>query len=148
MNPDIWGSGLWTTLHSITLNYPELPTHKNIQEHRNFLHSLGKILPCPGCVQEYNKYISKNPPALHDKELFVEWMIDLHNDINRRLNKKIRSKEYVLNLYKNKYSTNILSLFSFNNNFYNPVNILVLLIIIIIGLIFYLYKKKLLFKYI
>jgi len=142
MNPDIWGPGIWTTLHSITLTYPEAPTHKDIQEHRNFLHSVGKVLPCPGCRIEYNKWIARNPPALHSRDVFVDWMIDLHNDINKRLNKKVRSKEYVINLYKNMYSPSILSLFSLNNNWSNPVNIAVLLILIIIGVIIYLYKTK------
>ena len=142
MNPDIWGPGLWTTLHSITLAYPELPTYKNIQEHRNFIISLGNVLPCPGCQIEYKKYISKNPPVLHNKNAFIQWMIDLHNNVNTRLNKKIRNENYVLNLYKNKYSESILSLFSFNNNWSHPVNLLVFLIILCI-LSCFVYKKYL-----
>ena len=141
MNPDVWGPGLWTTLHSISLAYPDAPTHKDIQEHRNFLISLGKVLPCPGCRIEYNKYISKNPPALHNKEVFVNWMTDLHNNVNTRLDKKIRSKDEVINMYNNKYNTSILSLFSLNNNWSNPVNLAVLLIVIIIIVCCLFYKK-------
>ena len=142
MNPDVWGPGLWTTLHSITLTYPAAPTHKDIQEHRNFLHSLGKVLPCPGCRQDFNKWIASNPPKLHTQEVFVEWMIDLHNSVNKRLDKKVRSKEYVLNLYNNKYNSSILSLFSLNNNWSNPVNLAVLLLLVIICVVVYLNKGR------
>jgi len=144
MNPDVWGPQLWTALHSITFSYPDKPTHKDQQDNRSFLYSLGKVLPCPGCQEEYNKYIMKNPPILHDKVLYVEWMIDLHNNINRRLDKKERSKEYVLNKYKNMYNTCITSLLNLNNNWSHPINLAVLVLVLVVILYFINKKYKLL----
>lgn len=59
----------------------------------DFLQSLGRVLPCKKCRPNYEKYISDHPFDLRSRDHLVRWMIDLHNDVNKRLGKPILSYE-------------------------------------------------------
>jgi hypothetical protein len=146
MNPDVWGPGLWTFIHTIAYAFPEMATAKDREESTAFLYTLRNVIPCPGCQEEYSKYISVNPPDLITKDRFIDWTIELHNDVNGRLNKKIRSREWVDNLYENKYSASLMSLFSLNNNWNNPINLFVIFLVLIAILFYLIYNKKWLLK--
>ena len=141
MNPDVWGPGLWLFIHTIALNYSENPSQKERIDNKNFLLSLEKVIPCPGCKAEYSKYIQETPPTLENKSTLIKWTIDLHNSVNERLGKKIRSDDWVANYYKSLYSISILNLFSFNNDWNHPINLIILFVVIVIILCIC-YNKK------
>ena len=42
MNPDIWGSSFWKTIHYTTFSYPIKPNEID----KEFIYSLVAILPC------------------------------------------------------------------------------------------------------
>ena len=44
MNPNIWGPGAWTFLHSVTLNYPDTPSQQDKNEYADFFKSLAIFL--------------------------------------------------------------------------------------------------------
>lgn len=90
MKPNIWGPHAWIFLHSITLNYPDKPNTNDIKDMKNFIDSLGNILPCSKCNNNFKDHLKVHPiteDILKSKNKFIKWMIDIHNSINK-LNKK------------------------------------------------------------
>jgi FAD-linked sulfhydryl oxidase len=138
MDPKIWGKHTWIFLHSITLNYPDNPTDEEITNHYNFFTNLSNILPCYKCREHYKLNLKKKKltkKILKSKELFIKWLIDIHNTVNISNNKNIESygkiMKYYDELYNNpsKCTNNIL------------IYILIILIIIFILLIYFNKKK-------
>lgn len=105
MNPQIWGSHMWFSLHSITFNYPINPTQEIKERIRNFFNSLEYILPCELCRVHYSQHIRKHPIEfnLDNRRKLVYWLIDVHNLVNRMLGKQVMSHEHVLTLYSKIY---------------------------------------------
>jgi len=133
MNPEIWGPGAWTFLHTITLNYPNNPDIDVIDYHKNFFVLLKNIIPCEKCRLHYSQYLIDNPidDVLNNKQDFVIWLNKLHNEINVRNNKPEMNIKNMIKLYKKKYSE--------KNNF--KMYILILLFVIIIFLLYWLFIK-------
>ena len=106
MEPKVWGPGAWLFLHSITLNYPENPTDKDKMFYKNFFLNLQNVLPCPSCAQHYSMNLKKFPidPALENRELLVKWLIDIHNEVNVKNNKRKYSYNEVIDKYNKLYS--------------------------------------------
>ena len=125
MHPKIWGPGGWLFLHSITLNYPENPTENDKMYHKNFFLNLQNVLPCPNCAKHYSLNLTKFPiePALENKELFVKWLIDIHNEVNKKNFKRIYTYDEVIQKYDSLYN---------GSNMINNI-----LIVIVLGLLFY-----------
>ena len=84
-----WGPPAWYFLHAITLNYPKNPTYNDKMNYMNFFKSIGYVLPCPKCGMNYNKNIQENPidNHLNSREDLIQWLINIHNNVNIELNK-------------------------------------------------------------
>ena len=138
MQPEIWGPSAWTFLHTITLNYPTNPNDEDKSNHKLFFNNLKNIIPCEKCAIHYEENLKKYPldPALESKELLVKWLIDIHNEVNKKNNKKIYSYEEVNKIYKDMYSMNDSNV---NDNKINWNTILIIIVIILIG--YFLYKE-------
>ena len=65
MEPEIWGSGAWTFLHTITLKYPENPSEDDKQNHKEFFNNLKNVIPCPNCMEHYKLNLQKFPIDVH-----------------------------------------------------------------------------------
>ena len=103
MQVDYWGPGLWNALHSITFDFPETPSDQDRQNYRNFFHSLKFVLPCSSCRDHFKKGIEEEmpiEPSLKSRDTITKWLVDFHNNVNKRLNKPEISYESV----KDKYS--------------------------------------------
>lgn len=96
MDPTIWGPGLWLALHTITLNYPHEPSNDQKEEIITFFKNLGNILPCYHCRKNYYEHLKDIPINANSKLELVNWLIDIHNDVNKYLNKPILSREEAL----------------------------------------------------
>lgn len=84
---DHWGPYLWGFIHSITIiDYEINETYnKNIRE---VLRELRDCFPCPTCKETYKKYIDKlDGLDMKQPMVLFEWSVDLHNEVNRKLNK-------------------------------------------------------------
>lgn len=96
MNPEIWGSHGWKFLHAVTLVYPNKPSNREKKEYKEFFTTIGNVLPCYGCREHYQKNLKKFPltdDILSSQKTLVKWLIDLHNDVNKRLGKKVFTGE-------------------------------------------------------
>ena len=87
----IWGPSLWHTLHVMSFNYPVNPTEKNKRDYKRFINCLRCTLPCGKCRKNLKKNL-KNLPLrnkdLKNRETFSRWVFNLHETVNKMLNKK------------------------------------------------------------
>mgnify|MGYP000904851637 FL=1 len=130
MNPEVWGPGAWTFLHSITMYYPDNPTNEQKMNHKDFFENLQNILPCPTCSKHYYDNLKKYPldEALESKDKLTKWLIDIHNEVNKKNNKRTYSYEEVIKIYDKKYSES-------KNNYGNKILIGIVIVLILYILI-------------
>jgi len=157
LNPEIWGPKAWFFLDSAILSYPDNPTDNIKNSYKTFIISLKDILPCTNCREHFIKYINTNP--LTDKILssrirIQEWILNLHNNINKFNNKDIITYKNYINYYNkiyknsckykcqsnvesfNEYETYVINI---NKNHIALVKIIIIFILLIT--IIYTYKK-------
>lgn len=105
MDSNVWGPGAWLFLHSITMTYPENPGELEKQFYKNFFKNLGNVLPCPNCKEHYNGHLKEHPidQNLGSRRQLVEWLINMHNNVNKTLNKPTFTYDQVMQLYYKKY---------------------------------------------
>ena len=139
MEPNIWGPAGWTFLHSVTFKYPENPSDLEKQKYYNFFNSLKNVLPCPTCQEHYENNFEKIPIRLENREELIEWLIDLHNEVNRMNGKRVYTYDEVYDIYNDMYGEGEKSKKSPDYLF-----ILLLLAILVIGCYYYkeVYLKK------
>ncbi len=131
ISPTIWGPHGWKFLHYVTFSYPENPTNEDKENYKFFFNSVGTILPCFTCRENYKNHLKKFPldnNTLKTQFNLVSWLINVHNEVNKIHGEKIFSYNEVLNIYfpkKVDYSR------------YYP-----LILFVIIVLIWIIYKKN------
>lgn len=126
MRPEIWGNHAWILLHSITLDYPENPTNNDKTNILNFINSLQYVLPCEKCRVHFQNHLKNNNltnDILSSKKKFINWMIDIHNQVNKSTGKKILSHDEALN--------KILDLYNNDKSIYSGYYIILCFIIIV-----------------
>jgi len=101
MYTNIWGPSAWRLIHSIAFTYPIDPTFIDKQRYKIFFESLAYTLPCKDCQYNYQKELLNFDldEALNSREGLSRWAFNLHNSVNKRLNKKIMTYEEVKTLY-------------------------------------------------
>jgi len=104
MNPKFWGSGAWLFLHSITMNYPKEPTDKDKQIYSKFFKDLQNIIPCDKCGYNYGRHLKDHPieKALGTRETMIQWLIKIHNEVNKELGYPIYTYDQVIEEYQYK----------------------------------------------
>eukprot|EP00929_Paragymnodinium_shiwhaense_P001290 TRINITY_DN101515_c0_g1_i1.p1 TRINITY_DN101515_c0_g1~~TRINITY_DN101515_c0_g1_i1.p1 ORF type:complete len:282 (+),score=77.32 TRINITY_DN101515_c0_g1_i1:99-944(+) len=103
--PKVWGPPTWFFLHAMTFALPEkVPQEKRIAI-ENLLNSLPLLLPCPACGQNLAKKMKENPVKDHlfTRDEMVQWMVDIHNSVNRDTGKRQYTKEEVIREYDAAY---------------------------------------------
>lgn len=147
MDTRLWGPPAWEFLHTISFNYPEEPTSSDKKNMSLFLKSLSKVLPCEWCRKHFTQTLKDKPPQLNSRNDFSRWFVDVHNLVNKRLNKPQYSFQNVQKKYENhrgqctKKATAVLnskcSKVCSSKNLSITVAIFVLLILLIILLIIF-----------
>ena len=141
LNSNVWGSGAWVFLHSITLTYPNNPTENDKKIYKSFFETLGYLLPCNQCSNHYNEYLASNPiniNVLENKETLTRWLYNLHNNVNHILHKKKIDFDVFVNNYYDMYS----NVYENNDKYENLLYIgsIVIIISAIIGILLYRHK--------
>ena len=87
--PEIWGPMFWSTLHIISLAYPDDPTYSEKRAAKELFNALAQLLPCPVCRSHYKEIIQAMPVEtwLDNRKSLVEWVWSLHNQVNVKLGK-------------------------------------------------------------
>lgn len=147
MEPTVWGPKLWFFMHTIALNFPDNPSFEEIRNYESFFENLKYIIPCDKCKLHYTQRLNENPVSkyLTDANTLFIYTIDLHNEVNKSLGKKIVSYEEAANIYKKHYN-NPYSIKNIKKKIINKKTI-GCLIVIICGIVAYkIYSKRYKFK--
>jgi hypothetical protein len=89
-DPVLWGPHLWAALHTLSI-FVSFQAAKN--EWVALLTNMVVSLPCPDCTGHYRKWLKTHPFTLmrHRRSVGINtslnittWILDLHNDVNRR----------------------------------------------------------------
>ena len=91
MLTSVWGPSMWHTLHTISFNYPVNPSKEQKENYYDFFMSLRHILPCKYCRLNYVKNLKAVPlkqSTMNSRENLSKWLYELHEEINRMLDKK------------------------------------------------------------
>lgn len=106
MASSIWGPPTWSALHFISFCYPDNPSDKNKSDYKKFFELLGELLPCKYCCDSYKLLIDTPPTKLDynilaNRETFSQWLYNIHEAINKKLNKNSNlSYEDIKNYYE------------------------------------------------
>jgi hypothetical protein len=87
----VWGPMLWSYLHTMSFNYPVEPTKENKKHYREFVLNLQYVMPCKYCRMNLKKNLKQLPLKMEhmkNRETFSRYVYDLHELINKMLNKK------------------------------------------------------------
>ena len=140
MDPNVWGPKLWFMIHTIALNYPDNPTYQDRRSYEEFYNSLKYVIPCEKCRIHYTQRLKRMPIINHldNSNTLFKYTIDLHNQVNKSLNKKIYSYEEVMEIYKGHYNDT-----SLRKRYFTLKNILLVLGVsfAIAGTVIYIKKK-------
>jgi len=88
MTTNEWGPNAWKFLHHLTFNYPDNPTPEEQQHVENLFNSLQLLLPCDECKTNFTNELSLFPIDTRSKYSLSNWLVNVHNSVNQRLNKK------------------------------------------------------------
>ena len=102
MDPNIWGPHQWFMMHVISFTYPVKPSMYDKRAYHDYYASLKDVLPCEMCKRHYNTYFQQHPigPQLDSRDNLMQWVVDIHNFVNKKLNKPQYTLKAVLNIYK------------------------------------------------
>jgi len=87
----VWGPSMWHYLHTMSFNYPVRPSCNEKERYRNFVLNLKYVLPCGKCRKNLCNNFKKLPlqmSHMKSRSTFSKYIYDLHELINRMLNKK------------------------------------------------------------
>lgn len=94
-----WGPAGWTFLHAVSYTMPNKPTSAQRKQYNAFFERVGDVLPCPKCSKHYKNFWNKSKPDCSSKEKTINWLIDLHNDVNKRNGKPVMDRKEVDEMY-------------------------------------------------
>lgn len=83
------GRATWTYLHTMAAYYPDSPTTDEQKNMKKFLNIFSRFYPCDYCAEHMREWLKTNPPKTENRVLFSNWMCDMHNDVNKRIGKKL-----------------------------------------------------------
>jgi FAD-linked sulfhydryl oxidase len=81
------GRASWAYLHTLAAFYPENPSEDYQREMKQFLYSYSKFYPCGYCADRTNEELIRNPPRVKSQSELSQWMCEVHNEVNERINK-------------------------------------------------------------
>lgn len=87
----VWGPSMWHYLHTMSFNYPVVPTNNDKKNYKQFVLNLQHTLPCKYCRINLTNNFKAHPLKncdLKNRETFSKYIYNLHEIVNKMLNKK------------------------------------------------------------
>jgi FAD-linked sulfhydryl oxidase len=100
LDRDQLGRQTWSFLHTMAAYYPNKPDAKQQNQMTEFLQLFGQFYPCSECAHDYRQDVAKQPPRVASRLELSEWMCDIHNLTNRKLNKPLFDCSKVLERWR------------------------------------------------
>jgi hypothetical protein len=91
MLTSVWGPSMWHYLHTMSFNYPVEPSKENKHYYKKFVKNLQYTLPCKYCRINLKNNFKAHPIKdchMKDREAFSRYVYELHELVNKMLNKK------------------------------------------------------------
>ena len=110
LSPLHWGPKTWFFLESAGIAYPESPNDNQKTAAKNLLLSLKELLPCETCRINYGNYLGEIvdgnylDEVVKNRDAFITFIVNVHNDVRVRNGQKARSMEDVFNYYQVEYT--------------------------------------------
>ena len=101
---NIWGPKAWKLIHCTAQGYPDNPTEEDKHNFKSFYYRLPYILPCSMCKDHFIDELRNNPIEEHlsSRKNIKKWLYNLHNIVNKRLNKQVLSYKDADKIYRKK----------------------------------------------
>ena len=103
VKPDEWGPPLWKEMHQKTIAYPRDPTDRDRQEIATYFRNIIHRLPCDKCKQHYQNQLNQMPIPVNNRDDLINWLIDIHNEVNKMNGKRVLSYREARSLYETNY---------------------------------------------
>eukprot|EP00931_Biecheleriopsis_adriatica_P033806 TRINITY_DN19603_c0_g1_i1.p1 TRINITY_DN19603_c0_g1~~TRINITY_DN19603_c0_g1_i1.p1 ORF type:complete len:135 (-),score=34.23 TRINITY_DN19603_c0_g1_i1:112-516(-) len=86
----------------MTLALPEEVPKEQQQHIKNLMLSLQQNLPCPTCAEHLTEEMEEDPIETHlgSRQKMIDWMIEIHNKVNKRTGKPTMTRDQVLEEYE------------------------------------------------
>ena len=87
----VWGPALWFGIHTMSFNYPVIPTQQDKKHYKDYIYNLRYVLPCKYCRINLTNNLKQKPLSLchmANRETFSRYIYELHELVNKMLNKK------------------------------------------------------------
>lgn len=95
IDPRVWGPKYWFSLHVSAMHYPEAASPTTQEHLANRIRAIPFELPCQACREHSLNYLKQNDEliveAVKGRMALFEFYVDLHNFVNKRLNKTVMS---------------------------------------------------------
>lgn len=151
--PDVWGPHGWKFLHYITLGYPNYPTEQDKENYRNFINYFKQVIPCVICKNHFIEHLEiykLTDDVMSSRINFVNWGIDMHNEVNKKNNKKVLTydegyQEILKNCTGENCNTNSyekIEHFKESNTNYYLISIIIILVVLLAISCFYIYSNN------
>ena len=98
MLPAIWGHKTWHLLHIITI-FPK----RRQEYYEKFFYYLQFLLPCAKCRNSYKEHITALAIP-KSKQEYALWLIQVHNRVNKSIDKPILEETDILQEWQTKYA--------------------------------------------
>lgn len=101
INPAVWGSHFWKSLHYSAVGYENNPSNLVKQKMKDRINALPYEIPCASCRIHCNLFIENydlNNAVENRKNLFL-FYFTFHNAVNKRLHKQEMLLEDVIKMY-------------------------------------------------
>jgi len=89
---DDWGTPYWQVAHAVTFLYPDEPSAEDKHRVLTFFKLLPFLLPCSICGLHFANTMRDKLPltdeVMSSRETLSRWLVDVHNMVNRRLEKR------------------------------------------------------------
>ena len=97
-----WGPVIWNFIHTISI-IDFVDNEMYVNEIKKYLQSVFNILPCKHCCDTYKIWIDKlDTIDINERMVLFKWSVDLHNEVNQKLNKETWSYEQAVEYWCNK----------------------------------------------
>lgn len=81
------GRNTWSLLHTMAAQYPMLPTKEDKSNMKEFINLMSILYPCSYCAKEFREDMKELPPKLDSRKALSLWFCQIHNKVNKKLNK-------------------------------------------------------------
>ena len=103
--PEI-GRRTWALLHSIANTFPENPSENDKNMMKKFLYGLARNYPCKVCGGHLIRMLDKKGINMNNKKEFINYICNIHNIVNKVLNKTEFDCDKAYNVWNENYQCN------------------------------------------